>query len=244
VRHIVAGFLFSSTIRWLNRSTSRMDSGRGHFFPRQLHPEGRNPDQAQCSNGQNTGVRAPKPGALPGRAMPRLYRFTDSKSLPRTAPSGACLRTVFGFSTPSHRLKGEGHFCSGGQKLRMRKSLVLASTFSRIAGSGSMRAISIAPIIVEKIAKKARSLSEVRPARHERQHLVFVVHELRKDLWLHPLVYPRQFGRKCRQGASGLGMFAVFRCSSRPSQSPSTPPRVTPVRRHGLRYPRFPGSPR
>jgi len=105
---------------------------------------------------------APKPGALPGRAMPRLYRFTDSKSLPRTAPSGACLRTVFGFSTPSHRLKGEGHFCSGGQKLRMRKSLVLASTFSRIAGSGSMRAISIAPIIVEKIAKKARSLSEVR----------------------------------------------------------------------------------
>ena len=141
-----------------------MDSGRGHFFARQLRPEGRNPDQAQCSkpDGQNTGVRAPKARALPDRAMPRLYRFTDSKSLPRTAPSGACLRTVFGFSTPSHRLKGEGHFCSGGQKLRMRKSLVLASTFSRIAGSGSMRAISIAPIIVEKIAKKARSLSEVR----------------------------------------------------------------------------------
>ena len=49
-----------------------MDSGRGHFFPRQLHPEGRNPDQAQCSkpDGQNTGVRAPKAGALPGRASP------------------------------------------------------------------------------------------------------------------------------------------------------------------------------
>ena len=50
----------------------------------------------------------------------------------------------------------------GGPKLRKRKSLALASTFSRIAGSGSMRAISTAPIIVEKIAKKARSLSRVR----------------------------------------------------------------------------------
>ena len=48
------------------------------------------------------------------------------------------------------------------QKLRKRKSLALASTFSRIAGSGSMRAISIAPIIVEKIEKNARSLSAVR----------------------------------------------------------------------------------
>jgi hypothetical protein len=50
----------------------------------------------------------------------------------------------------------------GGQKLCKRKSLALPSTFSRIAGSGSMRAISVAPIIVEKIAKKARSLSTVR----------------------------------------------------------------------------------
>jgi len=49
-----------------------------------------------------------------------------------------------------------------GQKLRKRKSLVLASTFSRIAESGRIRAMSIAPIIVEKIAKKARSLSAVR----------------------------------------------------------------------------------
>ena len=49
-----------------------------------------------------------------------------------------------------------------GQKLRKRKSLVFASTFSRIARSGSSRAISTAPIIVEKIAKKARSFSEVR----------------------------------------------------------------------------------
>ena len=48
------------------------------------------------------------------------------------------------------------------QKLRNRKSLALVSTFSRIAGSGSMRAISTAPIIVEKIEKKARSLSAVR----------------------------------------------------------------------------------
>ena len=38
---------------------------------------------------------------------------------------------------------------------------MLASTFCRIARSGSIRAISIAPIIVEKIAKKARSLSVV-----------------------------------------------------------------------------------
>src|SRR5438445_6153479 len=51
---------------------------------------------------------------------------------------------------------------SGGQKLRKRKSLALLSTVSRIAGSGSIRAISTAPIIVEKIAKKARSLSVVR----------------------------------------------------------------------------------
>ena len=49
-----------------------------------------------------------------------------------------------------------------GQKLRKRKSLALPSTFSRIAGSGSMRAISVAPIMVEKIAKKACSLSTVR----------------------------------------------------------------------------------
>ena len=44
-------------------------------------------------------------------------------------------------------------------KLRKRNSLALASTFSRIAGSGSIRAISVAPIIVEKMEKKARSLS-------------------------------------------------------------------------------------
>jgi hypothetical protein len=48
------------------------------------------------------------------------------------------------------------------QKLDKRKSLAVARTFSRIAGSGSMRAISIAPAIVEKIAKKARSLSAAR----------------------------------------------------------------------------------
>ena len=49
-----------------------------------------------------------------------------------------------------------------GQKLRSRRSLALPSTFSRIAGSGNIRAISIAPIIVEKMAKKARSLSALR----------------------------------------------------------------------------------
>ena len=48
------------------------------------------------------------------------------------------------------------------QKQRKRKSLALPSTFSRIAASGSSRAISIAPIIVEKIAKNARSLSTIR----------------------------------------------------------------------------------
>ena len=37
------------------------------------------------------------------------------------------------------------------QKLRKRRSLAFASTFSRISGPGSMRAISVAPIIVEKI---------------------------------------------------------------------------------------------
>jgi len=45
------------------------------------------------------------------------------------------------------------HIDSGNQKLRKRKSLALASTFSRMAGSGSRRAISIAPAIVEKIAE-------------------------------------------------------------------------------------------
>jgi hypothetical protein len=48
------------------------------------------------------------------------------------------------------------------QKLRNRKSLALASTFSLVTGSGIMRAISTAPIIVEKITKKARSLSAAR----------------------------------------------------------------------------------
>jgi len=49
----------------------------------------------------------------------------------------------------------------GDQNLRKRKSLAFPSTFSRI-GCGSMRAISTAPISVEKIAKKACSLSTVR----------------------------------------------------------------------------------
>ena len=48
------------------------------------------------------------------------------------------------------------------QKLCKRNSLALANTFSLIAGSGNIRAISIAPIIVEKIEKNARSLSTVR----------------------------------------------------------------------------------
>jgi len=48
------------------------------------------------------------------------------------------------------------------QKLRKRNSLAQASTFSRIASSGNIRAISMAPIMVEKMEKKARSLSAVR----------------------------------------------------------------------------------
>jgi hypothetical protein len=53
------------------------------------------------------------------------------------------------------------HFNSLNQKLRKRNSRTVDSTFTRIAGSGSRRAISIAPIIVEKITKNARSLSGV-----------------------------------------------------------------------------------
>ena len=68
-----------------------------------------------------------------------------------------------------------------GQKLRERNARALRSTFSRIAGSGSMRSISVAPIMVEKIAQKARSFIHGSPARHKRQHLVFVVHEFRTD---------------------------------------------------------------
>jgi len=54
-----------------------------------------------------------------------------------------------------------------------------------------MRAISIAPIIVEKIAKNARSLSTVRLPGIKRHHSAFVLHQLRNDLRLHPLIYPR-----------------------------------------------------
>jgi hypothetical protein len=48
------------------------------------------------------------------------------------------------------------------QKLDKRNVLAASNTFSRIAGSGSKRAISVAPTIVEKITKKARSFSAVR----------------------------------------------------------------------------------
>jgi hypothetical protein len=54
-----------------------------------------------------------------------------------------------------------GPYDCGGQKLRKRKSLAVSRTCPR-AESGSMRAISTAPVIVEKIVKKARSLSAIR----------------------------------------------------------------------------------
>lgn len=47
-----------------------------------------------------------------------------------------------GFEQPSS-------FRLENQKLRSRKSLAVFSTFSRIAGDGSIRAISTAPTIVE-----------------------------------------------------------------------------------------------
>jgi hypothetical protein len=54
-------------------------------------------------------------------------------------------------------------FKLGIQKLcSSRKSLALPSTPSLVTGSGIMRAISTAPIIVEKITKKARSLYRAR----------------------------------------------------------------------------------
>lgn len=77
-------------------------------------------------------------------------------SCPKMCRSGRCQ----GANLP-RCFSRERHDCRG-QKLRKRKSLVLASTFSRIVRSGSIRAISTAPIMVEKIAKKARSLSTVR----------------------------------------------------------------------------------
>ena len=97
------------------------------------------------------------------------------------------------------------------QKLRKRKSLALASTFSRIAGSGSIRAISIAPIIVEKIEKNARSLSAVRrPGINGSIRLLYFTSSstIRR---LHRLIGPRQLGRKGRQRAPALGVIAVFR---------------------------------
>ena len=48
------------------------------------------------------------------------------------------------------------------QKLRKRNARAVASTFSRIARSGSIRAISIPPSLVEKMIKKAHALSAVR----------------------------------------------------------------------------------
>jgi hypothetical protein len=57
------------------------------------------------------------------------------------------------------------------QKLRKRRPLALTSTFSRIAGSGSIRAISIAPTVVEKMEKKARSLLGMATIRYKRGHL-------------------------------------------------------------------------
>ena len=56
-------------------------------------------------------------------------------------------RLVRPFSSPEG-FRRAGH---GVQKLDRRKSLAFASTFSRIAGSGNMRAISMAPIMVENI---------------------------------------------------------------------------------------------
>jgi hypothetical protein len=52
--------------------------------------------------------------------------------------------------------------CLSRRKLRKRKSCAVASTIARAAGSGSMRAIEIAPIMVEKITTKLRSLSATR----------------------------------------------------------------------------------
>jgi hypothetical protein len=62
----------------------------------------------------------------------------------------------------------------GIQKLRNRKSVALPSTLSLVTGSAMKRAISTALIIVEKITKKARSLSRRLPSAQESQHLVYI----------------------------------------------------------------------
>jgi len=85
----------------------------------------------------------------------RLFAFRTvelRKALLATVKDGTL---IYGFS-PAPNIDERN------QKLRKRKSLALASTYSLIAGSGSMRAIATAPIMVEKIEKKARSLSAVR----------------------------------------------------------------------------------
>ncbi len=64
--------------------------------------------------------------------------------------------------------------------------------------------MSIAPIIVEKIEKKARSLSAARRP-GIKGSIRSLVHELGKDLATHLLVDPRQFGGKCCQRAAPLG---------------------------------------
>lgn len=62
----------------------------------------------------------------------------------------------------SDEFLNRNYYKQGIQKLRNRKSLALPSTLSLVTGSGIMRAISTVPIIVEKITKKARSLSAAR----------------------------------------------------------------------------------
>lgn len=69
--------------------------------------------------------------------------------------------TGYGDLRPQCRRKPVRLRWRSGQKLRKRKSRALPSTVCR-TGAGSAQASSMAPIIVEKIAKKARSLSAVR----------------------------------------------------------------------------------
>ena len=85
-----------------------------------------------------------------------------------------------------------------------------------------MRAISIAPIIVEKIEKKARSLSRGSPAGHKGKHSILVVHKLGKDLARSSSCRPAPSRGQVLSAGSRAQHDRSIPGLDRPSQLPST----------------------
>ena len=96
-----------------------------------------------------------------GGVFSRLLLFVSEDSNLYVAVFAEPIPVCLSHQTHGMRSRRGNCLLRGGQKLRKRRSLALPSTVFR-AAAGSTRAISTVPIIVEKIAKKARSLSTVR----------------------------------------------------------------------------------